>query len=512
MSEPDDNRPRRRVPKDPFANPPATPPFRPTPPQEPTPTRTPRSAASVRPADPEPVQPARRKPEPEPTPESPSRALIRVKQPDQPLREPDEEPRRRRFEDEDEPRPRHRKRAPDPEEVEEEPRRKKRDPFEEEDEAPPRRRRRDEEERDYPDEPKPRGRRREPESAESKLVRPLVKLLKWVRTLLEVSTVLYVTALIFILVTLEWSGEESVFTAALLYLPPYGWLAPLVLLAPMSLLFRPWLLPVHLVCVAGVLGLYMKYRHHEPLPGKGTTVTLVTNNIGESRGKSVNPFVQLENPDLIVLQDAGGRGPEYRRVYTNHYMAGISQFLLISKLPIKSAEIVPLRGAESEPVAACFEVDFHGRPLAIYSVHLPTARNHLEAVKGLGIFAMLFGKEGGHGQKVRTDSAKFWANQIGLARALAEHIEQDKRQCVIAGDFNAPNHGVVYRTFISKFTDAFNARGRGYGFSFPGDSRVGPWLRLDQVMSSERLVPIYCRTEEGRRSQHRAVVARFEWQ
>ena len=494
MSEPDDKQPRRRVPKDPFANLPPMTPLRP-----------------------KPAPPRRARPEPEPEWEEPARPepavspLVRREQPEEPRRrrrDQDEESFRDGYEEE---RPRHRKRAPDPEEfVEEAPRRRRRDDVEEEE---PPRRRRDEEERDYPDEPRPRRRREAADSPTDKVIKPLLKVVQWIRTLLEISTVLYIAVLIYILVTIEWSAEENVYTAAMLYLPAFGWLWPLAVLAPMSLLFlRFWLLPFHLLCVAGVLGLFMKYGRHEPLTPKGPTVTVVSNNIGENHGKSINAFVQKENPDVIALQDAGGRGRQYAQVYSNYYVAEVSQFVLISKLPIRSAAIVPLGGRSDYADAACFEVVFNGRPLAIYSVHLPTPRRHLEAVKGLGLMAMLFGKAGGHGEIIRADSEKFWADQLKLASALVEHVASDRRQCIIAGDLNAPNHGVVYHLFASKFNDAFQQRGHGYGFSFPGDGRTGPWLRLDHVMSSHRLEPIYARTEEGRPSQHRAVVARFEWQ
>ena len=523
MSEPADKPsqpPRRRVPKDPFAVAPSSPPSRPqpapAPPTRPTP-RAPREDNPFRRA-PEPERPAKAAP--------PSSALVRHEEANEARRrsrDPEDEPPRRRHEEVEE-RPRRSRQTDDAAFNEDAPRRRRREPDEEEErersprrrepdeeEEPPRRRR--EEERDYPDKPLSGRRRHREESPADKVVKPLMRVLKWIRTLLDVATAGYIIALVFLLVTLEWNAEEHIYTASLLYLPPAGWLLPLLVLAPMSLLFwRPWLLPFHALCVAAVFGLYMRYGRNEPVTATGPTVTIVSNNIGENRGKSVHPFVERESPDLIVLQDAAGRGPEYRRVYTNHYIAGVGQFLLISKLPIKKAELVPLGTNEQYGVAACFEVNFNSRPLAVYNVHLPTPRRYLEAAKGLGGLAMLFGKSGGYGETLRADSEAFWANQIKLADALVDHIRQDKRECLIAGDFNAPDHGVVYRLFADKFTDSFRARGQGYGFSFPGDYRTGPWMRLDQIHSTGRLRPVYARTEEGRRSQHRAVVARFEWQ
>ena len=101
-----------------------------------------------------------------------------------------------------------------------------------------------------------------------------------------------------------------------------------------------------------------------------------------------------------------------------------------------------------------------------------------------------------------------------LERDLLSVFQHEKRPFLAVGDFNMPDHGYAYHLFAGQLTDAAKRAGRGYGFTLPGTTRnplslFGPWLRIDYIFSSAALKPIYCRTEDWRKSQHRAVAARL---
>mgnify|MGYP006269924597 FL=1 len=60
--------------------------------------------------------------------------------------------------------------------------------------------------------------------------------------------------------------------------------------------------------------------------------------------------------------------------------------------------------------------------------------------------------------------------------------------------------------------EAFNERGQGLVATFPGDSRLPAWLRLDNIYCSRTgLRPIHAEAEEDRPSQHRCMAATFEF-
>ncbi|MBI3876505.1 MAG: endonuclease/exonuclease/phosphatase family protein, partial [Verrucomicrobia bacterium] len=394
--------------------------------------------------------------------------------------------------------------------------------------APPRRRRREEEDYSFLDTPPGELREDERQPGESEthfrrrrapspeeygheIVKPLKRLWRWFCTLVTAATVLYVFVFSLALYAVEFEAEDNIYTAALLYLPPYGWLIPSAVLGFLCAATRPMLCILHAVCAAFLLWFWMGYRMNDPKPARGPALTVVSNNVGQNHGKSIEPFVQAEEADLIVLQDAMSRGPEYARKFPSHYIVGQDEFLLISKFPIRSQGRVPVLNGGKEPVAAWFEVDWKGRTVVVYSVHLPTPRRQLEALKGLGLLATLFGSSGGHGSKVKLDSGAFWANQKQLAEGIVAQLQAERRPFIVCGDFNAPDHGVVYRTFSARLTDSFHKAGHGYGFSFPGDSWFSAWLRLDQIWAGTGFDPVYAATETERPSQHRAVVARLEW-
>lgn len=475
MPAPDENRPRRRVPKTPFDTPPA---------------RTGETRSFTRNElqdDDRQHRPAR---EPQPDPSRSPKASPPAAVPAEPERAV---ARRSREED-------RREEVP--------PRRSRRE--DEEDysflEAPPEAPRGDESETQF-------RRRREPRPEEygKEILRPLMRLFRWFRVTVTFATLAYGVAFFILLYAIEYEAEDNIYTAAMLYLPPYGWLLPGIALGFLCIFARPMLCLLPAICTAFLLWFWMGYRFNDPKPARGPALTVVSNNWGQNHGKSIEPFVQAEDADLVVLQDAQNRGPEFARKFPGHFIAGEDEFLLISRFKILSQGRVPVLNGGREPVAAWFEVDWKGKSIIIYSLHLPTPRKHLEALNGIGWLATMFGSSGGYGSKVKLDSRAFWENQKLLAESVATRLRAERRPFIVCGDFNAPDHGIVYRTFSVQLVDSFQRAGHGYGFSFPGDSRLPPWLRLDQIWAGTGFEPIYAATEAGRPSQHRAVVARLEW-
>lgn len=380
-------------------------------------------------------------------------------------------------------------------------------------------------ERDYPldnpDEPQFRpqpGRPREHGVAREEEGGIVRRLLTWTRFVLTAATVVYCVALLAILYGLEYHAEEYQFLSTGMYLPPWGWLLPLAVLAPPSLLFYARLLLPQALCVPVLLFAFMDLRWHNwPVP-TNPTLKIVTNNIGQEHKKSFKDFADLQGADLIALQDASAsaRGPEIMKQYPDRYIAGKDQFILISKFPIKAGDALPWEDSsddrpQKQRVAAWFEVEAHGQPLLIFIVHMPTPRDQINAMKGLGAFSALLGREGGHGSKVRADNEAFFKRQKELAREIVAVTRTAKIPFIVCGDFNVPTHGEIYRLYRENWIEAFNVCGQGVGATFPGDTHLPPWLRLDNIYCSKTgLRPIHAEAETGRKSQHLSLAATFE--
>lgn len=265
-----------------------------------------------------------------------------------------------------------------------------------------------------------------------------------------------------------------------------------------------------------VLFFFMDYVTAGSRPPGGPTFKVMTNNIGQNHGKSIKPFVDVEDPDIIVLQDAGQRDPEYQKLFPEYYMRGEDQFLVISKYPIINGGVLDLTDLDEVPVAAWFEVDLNGIGIYVFALHMPTPRDQLNAVRGfslLGTVTARMGKEG-HATEVYREGKAFFAYQLELAKKMIDFTLEADKPFVVVGDFNVPTHGKTYRAYKKAWTEAFAEDGSGYGYTFPGDSRIakgfGPWLRLDNIYCSKELLPISAKAESGRASQHLAMVATLE--
>jgi len=334
---------------------------------------------------------------------------------------------------------------------------------------------------------------------------------RWVLTLL---TWTYAAGLLSLLILLEWWGERLWVVSVLLYAPAQIVLLPLLVLGPLCLIFRWRLCLCHLACGLIVVFGYMTFRWSSvPVPGPDA-ITAVTFNTGQSSRSQFLAFLEAEKPDLILLQDARGRGAAIAAKFPGMVARELGEFALISRYPVQNAALVSEVKWRDQPVAARFEVTIRDRVVAIYSVHLPTPRQELSRFLGgrrvLGDLVGRKHREPGFG------NYREWLDQrIQLARDLAKTFADEKYPMIVGGDFNVPDHGCIYHLFADEMTDAFAHSGRGWGLTFPGSTRnpislFGPWLRLDYFFVGRGWRVTECRPEEGRKSQHKAVLARFE--
>lgn len=333
----------------------------------------------------------------------------------------------------------------------------------------------------------------------------------------KVASVFYgVFLLVFVVASRFW-GELCGPLSVLLYLPAQVWLLPLGILIPAALIFNRRLLVLHAGCLALIVFGYAGFRFGwlARVPAEGaSTLTVLTNNIGENGHHSMAPFVAQERPDLIVLEDASRTDGYYKRSYPGWFVAGVDQFVLVSKFPILSAKLLAepsWRGA----VAAVYRVDWPGQQFTFFAVHLPTPRRDFQRIRGRGFLVEAIKSRASPVGRHSESYSETMRTRVSVARQLAEAMAKEPGPVIAAGDFNMPNWGLVHSIFADKLTDAFEAAGRGFGFTFPGTTGnpltlFGPWLRIDCIFSNSAWRTLACHVEPSRPSQHRAVAAVFE--
>jgi vancomycin resistance protein VanJ len=316
------------------------------------------------------------------------------------------------------------------------------------------------------------------------------------------------------LLALEWLAEYWLPLWGVLFAPPVILLMPLGLLTPLALLRRRWrALAIQAACVLAVYGGFVRYRWGASAAPAEHAFTVITHNIGQGDRLAFDEFFPQAAPDAIILQDAAGRS-DYSARYPSLRMKAVDQFVLLTPHLIDAAAPVPEATWRGRTVAVRFVVREGDKQIALYSVHLPTPRRTLK-----GFFSARVAMEMVGAGSAPTDdypSYRTWLDaRLSLATRLAEVFRKEPLPYLVGGDFNTPDHGVVYHTFASELTDAHVAVGGGAGFTFPGtrDGRAaalfGPWLRLDYWFAGKGWKPLECRVASDARSQHRAVLARF---
>lgn len=322
---------------------------------------------------------------------------------------------------------------------------------------------------------------------------------------------------------LSLAGERNPASAFALYLPPALWLLPLAPLLLPALFWRRVLLCWCAAAIAGVLGLFPwlfdSGGGSAPMRKEALNEVLVmTHNQGQQGRDTLDAFLRQVSPDFLVLQEASkqrGRSRAGGGAEDFPHSESWGEFTLLSRFPILSvAPVATPTGQGRKMRAARFAVDWRGREISIYSVHLRTPRDVLE-YQGRGAFLYgLVGLPGTPLAEKRRQGQRFWDGQMADARALLEAARADPNPVILAGDFNAPDAGHIHRMLTRELADAHAESGKGHGYTFPGTtsnplSAGGPWLRIDYIFCGPQWRTVSCLTESGRGSQHLAVAARL---
>lgn len=324
-----------------------------------------------------------------------------------------------------------------------------------------------------------------------------------------------------LLLALRHVGEANHGLALLLFAPPTLWLLPGLLLLPFALIWSWRALPLLAAAACVVLGPFMGWQADRGAPTADAyaapSLTLMTWNRGQHGGQSPVDFKRRQQPDLLVLQESAKRERAFAKSsdygdYAAYQSAG--EHTLLSKFPILESTLLPSGAAPRTARSARFVVDWNGRRIAVYSVHLHTPRDVLLSQWRSGLFYGLLGFPGTPWAERSSQYQVFWDGQLDAAAKILDAVRTDPLPALIAGDFNSPHTGLIRHRLTRALGDAHAEAGAGFGFTFPGKTRNpfsagGPWLRIDYIFFTRHWSAMTCTTEAERASQHRAVAARL---
>ena len=346
-----------------------------------------------------------------------------------------------------------------------------------------------------------------------------------------------VLLLVIIFIINPFIGERNATIAFLLYLPQSVWVCSALPFAGIAWVFyRRWAwlyLPLFIVLLLG-MGWRLPYSVQTGSDGS-LGVCVMSFNRGQHSSYSLQPFKNDERPDVILLQEAPGRESNYRRSpgYKEYpHIASIGEFIVLSKLPImevsevrsphrvlfgvrKVSRRTGVQAVQGDLLAMRIELELaEGSRFALYNVHFPTPRDILNDGKKGGFLSGLIGIPGTPMAEKRSGYESYWRKRIVQVEDFINVLSKDQLPKIIAGDFNMPSNGLIYRLFAESWQDAHKKVGKGFGYTFPGRTRNpfslgSAWLRLDYVFSSACWDVVRLTVERKGNSQHRPISAKL---
>ena len=314
---------------------------------------------------------------------------------------------------------------------------------------------------------------------------------------------------VFILVMLgliRWVGGQWWGAIALLFVPRLVFLAPVPILAVLSLRsrnFSDWVVQgaSALVVLGPLMGLNAPLGRliARPSAGASPSLRVVTFNLSmfPIRAAEFRAWIDREAVDVICFQEGGREEDEIRRMLKQSGWQVSKRRMVASRFPIVE-ELAPFpeESESDERYTALLErvrlAPPRGPRIVVASVHLPTLRKGIEHLIDEGDPTGL------------TRHREWWSHE--LSRVLSALAEVRDAPLLVAGDFNMPADDATMAALKANFRFAFDEAGWGYGHTRP--ARV-PWVRIDHVLAGPDWTVLSCRVAPDFGSDHRPLLARL---
>ena len=225
-------------------------------------------------------------------------------------------------------------------------------------------------------------------------------------------------------------------------------------------------------------------------------LTVVSWNMGQNYGHSIDPFIYKTDPDFVLLQESSQVDLKNLSASNGWERSSVGEFSLFSKRPVQVVQSIldPTVSENAKPIAVRYVCeDTNGRQFAIYNVHLPTLREIWKESRFALPNAVLHFNQKKIRDVLKTVNEE-WEHHLQCSESLISHIVSEPLPFIVGGDFNAPPGSNVHRKLKRVATDSFDAKGKGFGFTFPGKSRWKFSLtdsihRIDYLYSSSLFSP-----------------------
>ncbi|MHB9132170.1 MAG: endonuclease/exonuclease/phosphatase family protein [Armatimonadota bacterium] len=310
-------------------------------------------------------------------------------------------------------------------------------------------------------------------------------------------TLLNAAALLTLLVIEYAVAEHRWWSTLLTYMPQHPFIVLPAILLFIALILRRWRSVVWnalaiTLCTFTLLGVNIPFGSG----GKdGIAVRAMTMNVHALSGgvDHIARVISLERPDVLFLQEVSERGantpsPALRRQLQGWHYAGEGEVAIFSRYPIRDVQIHRMPQYHRVMLEAI--VAIKGTPLTVIDVHLSTSATS----------ESLTNRRSSLPAYLRRTTAARSAQIENLLRIAGK----SPHPVLIAGDFNTPPRGVLYRRLTRQFQDGFHAAGWGAGYTY---STHIPMMRIDYLFADKKIAVRRCYRPPYRASDHYPMVA-----
>ncbi|MHC5543056.1 endonuclease/exonuclease/phosphatase family protein, partial [Singulisphaera rosea] len=252
------------------------------------------------------------------------------------------------------------------------------------------------------------------------------------------------------------------------------------------------------VAVGPVAGVRIPWRRSLPSGSSSFSLRVLTCNCGGSllRAEDLRNLIAEVEPDVVALQEHRfTKESEARWKAEGWETRSGERICFLSRLPIITYERLGRSDLDGEAVVARHEILTPIGGVQIFSLQLTSPRTGLEAVR----YGWWHGGQTLQGNIERREA---------VAELASHWILQYEGPVLVAGDFNMPVEGAIYRQNFSGYTNAFNDAGLGIG-----NTRFIPHLgfRVDHVLAGAGWRCRSCWVGPDVGSDHRPLVADWDW-
>jgi endonuclease/exonuclease/phosphatase (EEP) superfamily protein YafD len=306
------------------------------------------------------------------------------------------------------------------------------------------------------------------------------------------------------------------------YFSLLGTAMPYLLIGLFFIIFawrKTWLVLIPVGCLLISWTHFSAFIGWHIFPEKSTknSIRVLTWNIGElwsSKEKRdeitrhqrdfFNFIKKTAQPDIFCTQEIGGEFiPTIARETGLSYFCQVvgRQTAIFSKFPIEKSGEIPFAKTANSAIWADIKLP-SGKTIRVFCAHLQSNKVSADADK-VAENGKIDDKEtwdevGGIFSKVNRGTQK----RSRQARILAENIENSPNPAILCGDLNDTPHSFTYHLLTQNLIDPFRLHGFGLGTTYRGSI---PLLRIDYILTAEKIPTLDYRTLDGQLSDHNPV-------